>query len=107
MAVLLDLCRRQTEPSLVIKYNGMPACFRWRGELYEIAILHSWWDDGAGQTWYRVEVVGGMLFLLGCGHDGWTAAPLPGGSPAAQRRQGVRAERGAAPAGAARRAGSP
>ncbi|MFZ5815062.1 MAG: hypothetical protein ACOY93_07130 [Bacillota bacterium] len=80
MAVLLDLCRRTAEPSLVIKWNGMPASFRWRGEMHETAVLHSWWEDGAGRQWYRVESVEGRLFLLGCGRDGWTAAPLPGGA---------------------------
>lgn len=79
MAALLSFCRQTAEQSLVIKQNGMPASFRWRGRMHETAVLHTWWEDGSGSTWYRVESTEGSLFLLGCGYDGWTAAPLPGG----------------------------
>ncbi|MFZ5826592.1 MAG: hypothetical protein ACOY94_20050 [Bacillota bacterium] len=79
MAALLDISRRTAEPSLVIKWNGMPASFRWRGEMHETAVLHTWWEDGQGRTWYRVESTEGRLFLLGSGRDGWLAAPLLSG----------------------------
>lgn len=86
MAALLDISRQSAEQSLVIKYNGMPASFRWRGTMHETAVLHTSWEDGAGRTWYRVESAEGRFFLLGCGRDGWTAAPLSGG-PVPFKRQ--------------------
>lgn len=86
MAALLAIHRQNAEQSLVIKYNGLPASFRWQGRMHETAHLHSWWDDEAGHTWYRVESTEGRFFLLGCGYHGWTAAPLAGGRAPAGRR---------------------
>lgn len=89
MAVLLDMWRQRAEQSLVIKYNGMPASFRWGGRMHDTAVLHSWWEDGQGRTWYRVETTEGRFFLLGCGYDGWMAAPLPGRWAPSSRQAGA------------------
>ena len=64
MAVLLDMTRAAAEESLIIKWGGLPASFRWRGRMYDVAELHAEWEDHAGRTWYRVESEEGHMFLL-------------------------------------------
>lgn len=78
MAVLLDMTRAAAEESLIIKWGGLPASFRWRGRMYDVAELHAEWEDHAGRTWYRVESEEGLLFLLGRDTNSWVAAPWPG-----------------------------
>lgn len=73
MAAVLDLSRAAAEQSLVFMWNGMPAAWRWRGRLYDTAVMHATWEDGQGRTWYRAESEEGLIFLLGRDLTGWTA----------------------------------
>ncbi len=77
MAALLDITRATTEPSLIIKWGGLPAAWRWRGRMYELAVLHTQWQDEAGHDWYRVESTEGQIFLLSLQAKGWVAALWP------------------------------
>lgn len=77
MAALLEITRTAAEPSLIIKWSGQPASFRWRGRLYDVASICTRWDDPSGREWFRVESEEGSIFLLGRDRDGWVAAPWP------------------------------
>jgi hypothetical protein len=74
MAALLALAA--AEPSIIIKWNGMPASWRYGGRLYDAATIDAEWEDQAGRSWYRVESEEGLPFLLGRDANGWVAAPL-------------------------------
>lgn len=78
MAAILDITRAAAEPSLIIKWGGLPASWRWRGHMYDVAVLHAQWEDESGRAWYRVESQEGLFFLLGRDRDGWVAAPVGG-----------------------------
>ncbi len=80
MAVILNLTATTAEPTLVIKWLGMPATWRWRGRMYNAAVIHAHWEDESGRSWYRVESEEGLIFLLGRDRDGWTAALWPDAS---------------------------
>ena len=77
MAAVLDLT--SAEPSLIIKWGGMPASWRWRGHMYELAAIHAEWADESGCVWYRVESLEGTVFLLGHTARGWVSACLSRG----------------------------
>ncbi|HYG60136.1 MAG TPA: hypothetical protein VD902_18875 [Symbiobacteriaceae bacterium] len=84
MAVVLDMTRAAAEPSLIIKWGGLPASWRWRGHMYDAAVVHTSWEDEAGREWHRVESEEGLTFLLGRDRNGWVAAPWPGGQRVAR-----------------------
>lgn len=77
MPAVVKLTRTLAEPSLIIRWGGMPAAWRWRGRMHDLAVLHSHWEDEEGREWYRVESTGGQVFLLGRESSGWTAALRP------------------------------
>lgn len=83
MALLLNLTRTAAEPSLIIKWGGLPSAWRWRGRMHDLAVLHTQWEDDAGRQWYRVESTEGLIFLLGRQPGGWVAARWP--APARRR----------------------
>lgn len=78
---ILQLTRTAAEPTLIIKYGGLPASWRWRERLYRLAVLHAQWEDPAGVEWYRVESEEGLIFLLGRSTTGWMAALWPAAVP--------------------------
>lgn len=86
-SLVLDLMRSTQEPSLIIKWGGMPASWRWRGRLYDLAMLHAQWTDDCGHDWYRVESEEGLVFLLGRSRDGWTATLWSGKTNEAAERE--------------------
>lgn len=84
MATVLHLLKGRAEPTIVIKWSGVPAVWRWQGRVFDLALLHAHWVDEQGHDWYRVESTEGLIFLLGRGSSGWTAVRWP--SPAGPDR---------------------
>lgn len=95
-ALLLDITRAAAEPSLIIKWGGMPSSWRWRGRLYDVAAIHAQWEDPSGREWFRVESEEGQIFVLGRDRDGWVAAPWPYSS-SQRKSSGTNAEAGFLP----------
>lgn len=90
-ALLLDITRAAAEPSLIIKWGGLPSSWRWRGRLYDVAEIHAQWEDEAGRAWFRVESMEGLIFLLGRDRDGWVASPWPAAAARQEKSPGINA----------------
>lgn len=94
MAAILDLTRAAMEPSIIIRWGGLPSVWRWRGTAYELAALHSQWKDRNGTAWYRVESRGGQIFLLSYGSAGWSAALWPAPAESGRKKEEPRQRQG-------------